>query len=563
MAYSNVVMSPELPTFRLVIKNDEGDTREEPLESEQISIGRTDENTIQLDERNVSRAHAVLRRQNGTYRVEDLDSYNGIKINGKRITEPKLLEHGDRFVIGDFVVSFLSGDALADEATAQVREPVTQAPEESVKDLPPRLIVLAGPRVGSELALPAGRSIIGRGEEAAVWVNDTSISREHAAIDGNGDKFEIRDLGSSNGVLINGAPARKVKLQAGDVIELGNVRLKFVPRAVASSVPERPRVSSSASPARNPVALFVPFVLVGVLGAIGYFYWRNHELSKKQAAAQMVVNVDPRPDLAEAEKLRERIEERRRQVLVGELVEACESSMVSGAFEEAMASADEALELIADDARAASCRSDAYVALQLHQLRELNASKSWQDGQSLIAAAQRQLPSDVLESEEVRAADQGYAKMRLAEARRLRFRRRDDALAIVEDLLTHPRLEQDLRDQADKLRAQLDRPVIAAAQPPPPVRSVMKEGGVAKQVPEKVAAPSASSGNVLERCQQASDKDRCIIDEVSRPRNKAQCVALIKAHQNLHNGTRAVEVAKTCVERSLCDHPLCLALASR
>lgn len=570
MAYSDVAMSPELPTFRLLIKTDEGETREEALESEEISIGRTSDNTIQLDERNVSRAHARLRKVNGSYRLEDLDSYNGIKINGSKLREPKLLEPGDRLLIGDFVVSFLSGDAVADELTAQVRDPDALAQEkfatESAKDLPPRLIVLAGPRVGSELPLPEGRSIIGRGEEAAVWVNDTSMSREHAAIDGRGDTFEIRDLGSSNGVLVNGAAQRKVKLQAGDVIELGNVRLKFVPRATASSVLERPRVAGTTAPGRSPMALFLPFVLVGVVGAVGYFYWKSQQSAQDQLAQFETTPVEASPTMTaadQAEVERVQAEQQRQQALVDELVEACESAMVSGAFEQAMASADEALELIDGEARAQSCRTDAYTALQLHQLRALNETKSWQEGQALIIAAQRQLPATALLSEEVKAADTGYAKMKLAEARRLRFRRRADALAVAEDLLTHPRISEELREQAQSLKEQLDEPVAVVADnaATEPRKTVRASSAPQKVVPAENAA--ASSSNPLDRCNAASDKDRCIVDEVSRPRNKTQCVALIKAHLNLHNGTRAAEVARTCVERSLCDHQLCLNLASR
>ena len=212
-------------------------------------------------------------------------------------------------------------------------------------------------------------------------------------------------------------------------------------------------------------------------------------------------------------------------------------------------------------------------------MRALNETKSWQEAQSLIIAAQRQLPPSVLQSEEVRTADRGYAKMKLAEARRLRHRRRDEAFAIAEDLLTHPRLGEDLRGQAERLRAQLDRPAVVVADNSNATKGPQKvtvEGGQTGRTGNKVdktvtkssdAAESgttaSTSSNPLERCKGEADHDRCIVDEVSRPRNKAQCVSLIKAHQNLHNGTRAVEVAKTCVERSLCDHPLCLALASR
>ena len=45
--------------------------------------------TIRLTERNVSRRHARILRNNGEVHIEDLGSYNGIRVNNARIAEPK------------------------------------------------------------------------------------------------------------------------------------------------------------------------------------------------------------------------------------------------------------------------------------------------------------------------------------------------------------------------------------------------------------------------------------------------------------------------------------------
>src|SRR5579872_5230855 len=91
--------------FKLVIQDDEGKTTVVPLIRDEISIGRKEGNTIRLTERNVSRRHARLIRQNGAVYIEDLTSYNGIKVNGDRITGRAAIGEGDRIQIGDYQLS--------------------------------------------------------------------------------------------------------------------------------------------------------------------------------------------------------------------------------------------------------------------------------------------------------------------------------------------------------------------------------------------------------------------------------------------------------------------------
>lgn len=88
--------------FKLIIEDDEGKTTVYPLSEGEINIGRREGNTIRLMERNVSRRHAKLARNNGTVFIEDLDSYNGIRINGERITGKYEVKEGDLVEIGDY-----------------------------------------------------------------------------------------------------------------------------------------------------------------------------------------------------------------------------------------------------------------------------------------------------------------------------------------------------------------------------------------------------------------------------------------------------------------------------
>src|SRR5437773_6222118 len=88
--------------MKLIIEDDEGRKTVVPLVREEITIGRQEGNTIRLTERNVSRRHAKLVRHNGSVLVEDLGSYNGIRINGEKIAGQVPVNDGDLIQIGDY-----------------------------------------------------------------------------------------------------------------------------------------------------------------------------------------------------------------------------------------------------------------------------------------------------------------------------------------------------------------------------------------------------------------------------------------------------------------------------
>ena len=78
-----------MEVIKLVISDNEGTTTVVPLVRDDVSIGRKDGNTIRLTERNISREHCKLQRVNGSFVIRDLDSYNGVMLNGQRIADAK------------------------------------------------------------------------------------------------------------------------------------------------------------------------------------------------------------------------------------------------------------------------------------------------------------------------------------------------------------------------------------------------------------------------------------------------------------------------------------------
>ena len=70
-----------------------------------------------------------------------------------------------------------------------------------------RLVAVSGPLRGAVLQVP-DRIVIGRDPKSEVSLDDRSVSRRHCEIAIEGDKFQIKDLGSANQTYVNGLPVR-------------------------------------------------------------------------------------------------------------------------------------------------------------------------------------------------------------------------------------------------------------------------------------------------------------------------------------------------------------------
>jgi DNA-binding response OmpR family regulator len=82
------------------------------IEKDLIYIGRSEECDYVIDDRQVSRKHAVIKRTENGYTIEDLESKNGTFLNGAAVNDPMLLQDGDIIQVALAVkVMFLGTDA--------------------------------------------------------------------------------------------------------------------------------------------------------------------------------------------------------------------------------------------------------------------------------------------------------------------------------------------------------------------------------------------------------------------------------------------------------------------
>lgn len=99
-----------------------------------------------------------------------------------------------------------------------------------------RLVVQGGKHRGKEIMLPKGKFLIGRERDCHLRPASEGISRHHCVFTLDSYAVRLRDLGSTNGTLVNGSRLRgETVLAADSVVKIGPLEFKLVIKAAAES----------------------------------------------------------------------------------------------------------------------------------------------------------------------------------------------------------------------------------------------------------------------------------------------------------------------------------------
>ncbi|MGA1791970.1 MAG: FHA domain-containing protein [bacterium] len=227
---------------KITVKKDDQPVLEYELCQELVSIGRRQGNEIVLDDRNVSRQHAQIKREGDAFIIEDMQSTGGTEVNGKKISSQQIYT-GDVIKIGDFELYFFSG-MKGEEKTVfneEEEEDRTSFDEDRTKfyeEPLAKLLVKRAENLQGDINLEE-EMVIGRGEEADIQLEDSRISRKHCKIALKDKNFVITDLQSANGTFVNGGKISEKALQNGDQIQIGNALFEFQMQQGAQIVPQR------------------------------------------------------------------------------------------------------------------------------------------------------------------------------------------------------------------------------------------------------------------------------------------------------------------------------------
>lgn len=555
--------------LKLVISDNEGTTTVVPFVRDEISIGRKDGNTIRLTERNISRRHCTLERVNGAYRVRDHGSYNGVVINGTKIEGEAEIKAGDHLQIGDYTL-LVEAEAPAvepgKEAPKSLPPPPPPRPREEVNETEPtrvaprpsapvspapargaspsRLVVLTAPLAGAEFALPErGELRIGRAEELEITIDHRSVSREHARLSCEGGRYRLVDRGSSNGLVVNGERIKDAELNAGDVLELGEVLVRFVaPGEAYVYDPTEARALMKRRKRGSRGAMMVAAAIVGAALVLAIVIV-NGSKSTPEEGGEPVASAVTTPLVPAAEAPAS--EDQR----FGELLGACRAALSGGRFAESMAHAQQALKLRPASSEAAACHTQARA--QHEQEQAFVRAKAAYEGGDLTAAEHELellMPGTPLAArQDVVSLVQSVGEAQVAEAEMLVARDRPKALKLAEGLLRMPMLAAPHRERAEVVMASPESaPQPAASAPRASSRTKDRDRAPA---PARPAASDKPPIEVASACLARGD-NACVIRALQGKAQSAQELGLlIETYRAMGNTAQAHKNMALYVQR--------------
>ncbi len=207
-----------------------------------FTIGRESADMV-LNDAQASRKHAMIQLHDRRIVLKDLDSTNGTFIGTRQVKEEEL-KHLDEISIGNtrlLITIFESPETLPENAggTILLKDEIAategttriQRPDDVEFKLPYKqqiyLDIIDGEQKGTAYEFVSGRVVIGR-TDGDLIIDDQNISKKHAVIETwSRDTYFIRDLASTNGTYINGQRITTTKIKNGDIITVGNTKLKL------------------------------------------------------------------------------------------------------------------------------------------------------------------------------------------------------------------------------------------------------------------------------------------------------------------------------------------------
>ena len=261
--------------IQLIVTTPPGQVRVYPFAKDELTIGRAATNDIVLYDPGISRQHARLHRVEDGFEIQDLGSTNGTWLQGQPIERARLAV-GQTVRVANSTLRLQPTPAtIAEETNPQdVNELTTllssSAMEMELPDLSqPRLVVHTRWRTW-EVLLTAEATTIGRQNTCQVFLQDSSVSRQHARIIREGATFVLIDLNSHNGTWLNEQRIERHTLRPGDSFKIGEATFVFnAPLANTDLTVQFNQSFALARGARRPV-VFIP-------GFMGSELWLHNE----------------------------------------------------------------------------------------------------------------------------------------------------------------------------------------------------------------------------------------------------------------------------------------------
>jgi pSer/pThr/pTyr-binding forkhead associated (FHA) protein len=221
-----------------LILEERGELQEMQLERDAITVGRTADNAIRVQDALSSRHHCRIEKTADGWTVEDLKSRNGTTLNGQRLEGRKILAIGDRIAIGESIVHF----------GAKMQEASKSAPPKvkSQKIVKPTTIrktryVLKGTEGvarDKSFAIAAFPFTVGRKKGCGLLLDDDDVAPEHCMLVEDQGTVHVVDLNSAAGTFVSGKRVKgRERLEPNAILALGTrVKLRFKDSTVRTGI---------------------------------------------------------------------------------------------------------------------------------------------------------------------------------------------------------------------------------------------------------------------------------------------------------------------------------------
>lgn len=227
---------------KLILSMDGAVVKEYPLNKERMTIGRKPHNDIAIDNLAVSGEHAAIVTILNDSFLEDLDSTNGLEVNGTP-TKKHFLQNNDVIGIGKYKLKYITDQVTqsvpADfEKTMVLRQPVKQAAPSAAKPAAESAGETTGKLDATQPAAPAQVAVVqvltgpNAGKELELTKNLTTLGKpgvQVAVLTRRPHGFFITHVEGANHPTVNGTllTDQPHQLNDHDVIELAGVKMEF------------------------------------------------------------------------------------------------------------------------------------------------------------------------------------------------------------------------------------------------------------------------------------------------------------------------------------------------
>jgi pSer/pThr/pTyr-binding forkhead associated (FHA) protein len=207
--------------------------RRVPLQpGSKIIIGREPTVELVVDNLSVSRRHAAVEFRHGECRIEDLGSKNGTYLNGERISGTAVLDDCQEITLGKHSVRFVRRAMIQERSMVDMsmldRTIVVNASQftQATAEQPKTAVMSLNGKLHQIKRTPYS---IGSAETANLLINDVGVKGVHAVMekDTSGQWWISHRGGMLASTRINGRKVKTAPLRSGDLVQLGNVMLRF------------------------------------------------------------------------------------------------------------------------------------------------------------------------------------------------------------------------------------------------------------------------------------------------------------------------------------------------